>query len=79
MITTLSDRSPILEYNYSDADRLVKCKCCGTMVPVSETVTKDHMTFCRDSAKCVWHKQGMGIKVEILPPDAQFKKPLFGD
>lgn len=67
------------EYTHSDANRLVKCKCCGVMIPVSESITRDDLTFCRDSARCMWHRQGSSIMVEELPPDQQFKKPLFGD
>lgn len=73
------DKSPILEFNYSDSDRLVTCKCCGKKVPIGETITKDNMTFCRDSARCVWSTSGQNIEVEVLPASTPKIKPLFGD
>ena len=67
------------EYTYNDANRLVKCKCCETLIPISDSITREGLTFCRDSARCIWHQKGNSIEVEELPPDQQFKKPLFGD
>lgn len=78
-MNTLSDRIPVFEYIYSDSDRLVRCKCCGTMIPIGETITRERMTFCKDSTLCVWRRQGKDIKVEVLPVGTEIKKPLFGD
>jgi hypothetical protein len=75
----LSDNSPVFEYNYADADRLVTCECCKSQVAIGDTITVNHKTFCRDSAACVWRQQGKKITVEVLPCNTRFKKPLFGD
>lgn len=64
---------------YSSDDRKVTCHCCGISTVASNTVTRDGLTFCKDSSACCYRKRGLNMVIEYHQNKESAARPLFGD